>query len=580
MAMVGKFWCRNAWRRCGGALLAAGMLGCSATSPPKASVGHLEPPAVVQEDIPQTVGTLPVLPPPRPQPRQQTYTVVVSEVPVKQLLFSLARDAQVNIDIYPNIEGVVTLNAVEQTLPQILDRIAKQVSLRYQLDGTNLVISADTPYWHTYAVNYVNMARDSEGEVSVATQIATTGGSVSAGGGGTQGNVSKTKVVSTSSNRFWALIEANIKSMLDAQGATAAASIPAAGAGAAGSASASAPAAGSAGTTAPSSQLLVNPVSGTVSVMATRAQHQQIQTYLDQVLASALRQVLIEMTIVEVELGDRYQAGVDWQRLASGDGLSILSTLTGANLSTPPVFSLNYSNTASSGSSVSTTIRMLETFGDVKVLSSPKIMALNNQTALLKVVDEKVYFTVDLEIEAATDTTPERRTYISEIHTVPVGMVMSVTPQINAEDSVTLNIRPTISRITGFAVDPAPRLASSTFDNLIPEIQVREMESLLQIANNQMVVMGGLMQNKVDQNTSGVPLLSSLPWIGALFSYKNDEFKKTELVIFIRPTVIKGAGVGFALDKYRDYLVEPERTVAKDPGSAPGPARMPGVGGQ
>ncbi len=503
------------------------VVGCSATKPPPMSERHLEAvPVETYGEIPALVLDAPMLMPPQPREKQETYTVVVNKVPAGELLFSLARDTQLNVDIHPDIDGFVSLNAINQTLPQILDRIAKQVSLRYQLDGSTLVLQPDAPYWKNYAVDYVNMARDTVSEVGVATQISTTGGSVSGSGTSGSGNVSNTKVSNRSSNHFWEVIEDNILTIVG-QGE---------------------------GGGEEGSPIAVNALSGVISVRASHAQQREVQAFLDQVLSSALRQVLIEMTIVEVDLSDRYQAGVDWQSLASGSGLNILSTLTGSNLSTSPVFSVNHQTNTSSGRSISTTLRMLESFGDVKVLSSPKIMALNNQTALLKVVDEKVYFTVDMEIEEGEAGEPDRRIFTSEIHTVPVGLVMSVTPQINDADNVTLNIRPTISRITGYAIDPAPRLANTDFDNLIPEIQVREMESLLQVINGQMVVMGGLMQNKVNKSTTGVPLLSDLPWIGALFRYKDDEYRKSELVIFLRPTVIKGAGVNVNMQDYNDLL--------------------------
>ena len=509
------------------------MAGCAATQPPTLSPAHLQPEPEGDDAIPAAITQAPVLPPPQPAPRVDTYTVVVNDVPVKELLFQLARDAELNIDIHPGIAGTVTLNAVNQTLPQILDRLAKQVDLRYQLDGPNLVLSPDLPYWRNYPVNYLNMERESEAEVKVATEIATTGGSVSDDGasGGTAGNKSNTSVTNKSSNRFWATLEQNILSLVGAGGQ------------------------GSGGEEQ-ASPVVANAGSGVVSVLGTQRQHEQVQRFLDQVVANALRQVLIEMTIVEVELNDRYQAGVDWQSLADGDGFSILSAMTGANLGTVPVFALDYQGNVS-GTAVAANIRMLETFGDVQVLSSPKIMAINNQTALLKVVDEQVYFTVELEIDQATNDIPEQRTYTTTIHTVPVGLVMSVTPQINRDDNVTLNIRPTISRITAFATDPAPRLAGSDFDNLIPQIQVSEMESVLQIANGRMVVMGGLMQNKVDKTSSGVPLLASLPVVGNLFKYRDEAFTKTELVIFLRPTVIKSAGLDMPLDNYRGYLPTP-----------------------
>ena len=520
-----------------GVALAIG--SCSATKPPSNSVGHLQAPPAIVHGIPDPVIRPPALMPPKPVSRLETYTVVVNEVSVKELLFQLARDAKINVDIDPGIEGIVTLNAFNQTLPQILDRISRQAELRYRLDGNNLVIGPDLPYWKTYSLNYLNMSRSSVGEIGVATQISTAGGSVATGASSQFGNISITKVTNKSNNDFWRLVEANIQAFTGERKTEEG---------------------GPENSGQTVANVLINPMTGMISAQATQKQHDKIQHFLDQTIAHVLRQVLIEMTIVEIELSDRYQAGVDWQSLANGEGINVLNSLLGSNLKLPPVFSMSYNKTSSSGRGITATIKMLEEFGNVKVLSSPKIMALNNQTALLKVVDEKVYFTVEREVtEAISGASNRIETFTSKIHTVPVGLVMSVTPQINVDDNVMLNIRPTISRITGFAVDPAPQLANAGFDNLIPELQVREMETLLQVANEQMVVMGGLMQNKINKKSTGVPLLSRLPWIGSVFNYKNDELIKTELVIFLRPKVIKGAGVGFDISPYKSYIDSVEK---------------------
>ena len=125
------------------------------------------------------------------------------------------------------------------------------------------------------------------------------------------------------------------------------------------------------------------------------------------------------------------------------------------------------------------------------------------------------------------------------MHSVPVGIVMNVTPFISKNNEVILNVRPTISRILNFAEDPSPALAGQNqIRNLIPEIQVREMESLLRVQSGNVAIIGGLMQNKVDNRTSGVPGLGRLPVLGKLFSYETRELEKTELLIFLRPTVI------------------------------------------
>ena len=481
-------------------------------------------------DVPPAVTQLPTPPAPVPRKPQETYSVVVTDVPVKDVLFALARDAGVNVDVSGDLQGNVTINAIDQTLPQILDRLSRQASLRYSLNDGTLVVLPDAPYWQNYPVDYVNLDRTSEGEVTVATQIATVGGSVdeggeSGGGGGGEdsSNGSSTKVKSSSINAFWGLLGANLRQLITGKAQSAESA------------------------TEGDDPVVLNPIAGIVSVRGTSLQHQQVGTYIDQVTASAKRQVLIEVTVVEVKLSDQYQAGVDWARVSSDGGLgsngvSSISDLIGGNLAVPPVFTMTYNN---AGRGFSATVKLLEQFGDTKVLSTPRIMALNNQTALLKVVDELVYFTLTSEtIESTGPGVPLQRIVTSEVNTVPVGFVMSVTPQINQNGNVSLNVRPTLTRVLDFVVDPAPRLAGSDFDNLVPQLSVKEIESLLEVADGQTVVIGGLMQDSSNKQRDGIPILSQLPLVGDLFSYRDDNVTKSELVVFLRPTVIRSAGVG------------------------------------
>ncbi len=500
------------------------------------STGHLGnderpevlPPALLPEPEPL----------PEPTPPIETYTVVVKDVSAVDLLFSLARDANLELDMQADSKKTVTLNAVNRPLREIIARVAEQAAMRYQLRGNNLVMRDDIAYWHNYMVDYVNVSRDSEGEVGVATQIATSGGTVgeeTSSQGDGQGNLSKTVVKNVSKNDFWASLEETLEAIVRSNHTGGEELSP-----------------------MENDSVIVNGMAGIVTVYGTQKQQSRVQEHLDSVTTNSQRQVLIEMTIVEVELSDKYQAGVDWQRVSSNAGLSnngatFRSSMVGSALNVPPVFSLGYNDDDPNGSNISATVRMLQQFGDTKVLSSPKIMALNNQTALLKVVNESVFFTVELDIREATVDLPERRTFTSEIHTVPVGLVLSVTPQVSATGFVSLNIRPTISRITGFAADPAPRLAGADFDNLIPEIQVREIESLLQVQNGRTVVLGGLMQNEHESSKNGIPGLSRIPKIGKLFSYSSDEIVKTELVIFLKPTIIENGAQSAAAARLSDY---------------------------
>ena len=508
------------------------VFGCAEIEPKpfEASPGHIKSDDKPAGQIPELVQKTPVLPVPQPPVEQEKYTVVVNEVPAKELLFALARDAKINVDIDPRIDGNVTINAVDQTLPQILDRVARQIDMRYEFKGDNLFVQPDEPFFKTYKVDYVNISRDTDSAITIATQIATTGAGFEDTGGGSGGdNNSTTNVTSISKNRFWETLTANVMALLGNPTATS----------------------GSAGVQS-TDTVIPSPEAGFLTVKANSRQHEKIQGLIDSVMESANRQVLIQATIVEVSLSDQYQAGIDWSFLNSAAGISIASaTLPVAGpLGTISSLLLTYVDDEVAGEDqLRGTVRLLNEFGDTKVLSSPQLMVLNNQTAILKVVDNVVFFTVEQE----TNTTQGvvTNTFETTVHTVPVGIVMSVTPQINSNESVMLNVRPTISRVNRFVNDPNPALL---VNNPIPEIQVREMESLLRMNNNQIAVLGGLMQDEARDRTNAIPGVSRLPLLGKAFETKTKEYGKTELVIFLRPVVIRNPSLDGDLDLYKTFL--------------------------
>lgn len=547
--------------------------------------------------IPPPVRQVLALPKPKPAPKAETYSVVVNNVRVQELLFALARDARLNVDIHPGIEGTVTLNAIDQTLQQLLTRIAKQVDLRWELDGPNLAVMPDTPFLRTYKVDYVNMSRETTGSVSVTTQIASTGAGASVAGGATGAtgsNNSLTKIENKAQNRFWETLEKNIKDLLretdkvfpegssetvierqDEQ-ATTGTGAPYPGTN---SRSAAAPTNLAASpnpatlqqsgvtvtrktTYREAASVITNPETGIISVRATARQHEKIQEFLDQVMASARRQVLIEATVAEVTLSKNYQQGIEWSRVGSGLATTGLKfAQTGSAIAGVGLFTIAANQTTSSGGVFNSTLKLLEDFGTVKVLSSPKLSVLNNQTAILKVVDNLAYFTI--KADTATSNTSTTTTYTTNLYSVPVGLVMNVTPQISSEDSVLLNIRPSISRKYGDVIDPHPELQRLNIQNKIPVIRTREMESILRIDNGNIAVMGGLMEDSVNNSDQAVPGTTGIPIFGNLFQNRNDTRSKTELVIFLRPIIIKDASLQGDYAEYRNQMPD-KRFFVKD----------------
>ncbi len=506
--------------------------GCEHLRPQTAvSANHIQRPDTADADaIPAPVRNSPPLPAPQPQPREPTHTVVVNDVPVRELLFALARDAELNLDIDADVDGRVTLNAIAQPLPAILERISESNDLTYDIKNDVLRIRMDKPFLRNYKIDYLNLTRRSRGTVNVSTQISATGQGGGTEGGGSSGgdNNSLTAVENASDNSFWETLQANIIAILsDSDTAT------------------------------PESlqrNVLLNRESGIIGVRASRRQHRDVEEFIDTVLNSSQRQVLIEATIAEVKLSDRYQAGIDWNLLKDDLEATVDQSLTDLTLNSLPSFRINLTEQFGNGDVLQTTLSALETFGDVSVMSSPKVMAMNNQTALLKVVDNLVYFTVDVDIESGGENQSRLITYETQVHTVPVGFVMSVTPFISDRGAVTLNVRPTISRVIGQKRDPNPAIAEANVISEIPVIQVREVESVLKVGSGDVAVMGGLMQDEVSKSSRGVPFLGRLPLLGSLFRYQDDLTEKTELVIFIKPVVINHATVTGDLQQYHRFL--------------------------
>ena len=577
-----------------GLMFAACLLigGCS-TQPMKASPGHVQAAAPSPVgDIPEPVRVTPILPRPKPTARPETYSVVVSNVKAQELLFALARDAKLNIDIHSGIVGSVTLNAIDQTLQQLLARIARQVDMRYELDGPNLAVMPDTPYLRIYKIDYVNMQRDTESKVGTSTQVATPG---AAGGGG--GNQSTTSISSKATNHFWDTLVKNVQDILHetdkilpapgqagAQPAAAApAAAPAAPPGAPGALpSASAAPAQQGATFREAASVISNPESGVLSIRATSRQHEKIQEFLDQVLSNAKRQVLIEATIAEVQLSNQYQQGIDWSAARRGStGFTFNQSVSGTTTASPTgsIFVLgaaapNYSNLLAS-------VRLLESFGNVRVLSSPRLTVLNNQTAILKVVDNQVYFTIQATTTAGSAGVAPVTTFTTTPNIVAVGFIMNVTPQISDADSVLLNVRPSISRIVGNVADPNPSLAApcgaagaglagcGSITSNIPVIQTREMESLIKVNSGQIAVMGGLIQDRVNDLEDSVPGASRLAGYGGFFGNKNLTNTKTELVVFMRPIIVRDASIDGDYRGYRTFLPDDKFMSAPNPGKPP-----------
>ena len=563
--------------------LLAGLLSACAQAPVKPAETHIRAGEPRPEgSIPPPIQIAPVLPRPKPSVRPETYSVVVSNVRVQELLFALARDARLNVDISPDITGTVTLNAIDQTLPQLLSRIARQVDLRWEIDGQTLVVMRDSPFLRAYKIDYLSASRNVTMKSTASTLFGGGTGAAAASGPAATGATATIDV--TAENKLWESIVLNVKEILRETdrilpaGATPAPPPPAA-PGAGQSAAAPGPAAPPTPTYQEAASVIANRESGVLYVRATSKQHEKVQEFLDQVMAGAKRQVLVEATVAEVQLRNEYQRGIEWQRVPSGTlrfQQPAIAPPTGFN---PNPFLIGYTS-----NNFSITLKLLEQFGDVKVLSSPKLSVMNNQTAILRVTRDIIYFTITpstqpitfagsgaggVTVNASFTTTP---------NIAAEGFMMAVLPQINETDGVVLNVRPTIRRQVGSARDPNPALQGAATQNDIPLFETREFDSILRLQSGETAVLAGLMQDQVENTDTGIPGIRSIPLIGEALSSRSDLTRKTELVIFLRASVIRDPGTDGDFRRFRDQLPGSDFFTKPNPGRiAPpvGPAGAP-----
>ena len=559
----------NLWLRTAIAGVIALVAACGQT-PIKPAATHMREEARTPGAIPPPVQVAPVLPKPEPVTRPETYSVVVNRVPAQELLFALARDARLQIDIDPQLTGLVTLNAVDQTLPQLLARIARQVDMRFEIDGQNLTVMRDTPFLRSYRVDYLSANRNVTMRTAASTQFGTT----TTTAGGTTAGAAATGATSTievtAQNHLWESVVQNVREilretdrMVPAAGVAAAAPQESRTPPAASTPAAPVPASATPGATTlqEAASVIANRESGVLFVRATAKQHERVQEFLDQVMAGAKRQVLIEATVAEVQLRNEYQRGIAWESLPTGaSGITLRQPAIPPTTSSTPPFNANpfVVGFVSAARNITVTLTALEQFGDVRVLSSPKLSVLNNQTAVLRVTRDIIYFNITPSTQPITIATGAGAQVQASFTTTPQvaaeGFMMTVLPQINEADAIVINVKPTIRRQVGTARDPNPALQGASTQNDIPLFETREFDSILRLQSGESAVLAGLMQDQVENTDTGIPGIRNIPFIGEALSQRTDLTRKTELVIFLRATVIRDPSLDADFRGFRDQV--------------------------
>ena len=529
--------------------------------------------------------------------RADLFDISVDNISVRRVLQSLADQAQVNLDFDPSIDGPISLNAYGQTLSEILERIARQLPIRFERIGETIVMVRDDFYIKQYSINYPDLARSYTSEFE--------GTADSAGGS----SIGTTEIASSKlgTGSLWLDLEEAINNVLESveivffEG----------GSGPVGQDEASQLENESVTRLAERVPLSTGtafvhtlPDAGIVIVYGNSMHHQLASDIINTVTSTSRKQVLLQATVVEIILNNQYQQGIDWSVFNGANthpkAIQSASTSYGRALLGPSLESVEefqdfvssftddedeiqnlvrdfveaprfIPHTSASGGFFNASftvgdldfaVSLLDKFGDTRVVSSPRISALNGQGAILKVVTDQIYFTTEITRER-DDAGVVTETIEVEEETVPVGFVVNVYPQIGDDGTIILSMRPSVSRVVGTAIQPSVGTNNAVGTAGVPILSVKEIETLMMLNNGQTAVMGGLIEDQLLDNNTSVPGLGGLPGIGNLFSNKNETTRRVEYVIFVSAKIIENPSIYGDYSEYLNLLPS-DQTMRRD----------------
>ena len=542
-------------------LVLVGLLAACASAPaaaPRTQV-RLDPPPSAPVDASASVAPLPSLSGISaqdglsagrgPAPRLISLTAVNQDLGT--VVRELANTVGLEYQIDPAVQGSVNTTLKNKTLQEALGAIIPQ-GVTYQIQDGILRVAPARLATRIYTLDYVALSRFGTATTTIQRRLGSSGFGGGAGvGGGVGSNVGSASlaagqgggadIISAQSVAdVWEEIRVALEALLfdaapgQAQTSQSIAPTISGGIGA---------------VNRPYSRvaqdgrrLIINPIAGTITVAAYPAQLEQIGSFIRTFEASIQRQVLIEAKIVEVNLDRSFQFGIDWNALVRvGSGrIRVASSLPTRTPSAPagtPTGNVELTLAGGAGQ-ITAVLNALSSQGDVRVLSSPRVSALNNQRAVFDVTTGEIVFNVtQTPIVSPNGTT----TFQSQVvpTQINVGIVLDVLPQIGSDNGVTMNIRPVVTSVSRTATFTTPEGAVLQ----APVIDTRESDTMARLRAGETIIIGGLMQTRREKVRSGIPGLRSIPLLGRLFTSYRDVERKAELVIFLTPTIIAGQPV-------------------------------------
>ncbi|GGP88955.1 pilus (MSHA type) biogenesis protein MshL [Shewanella ulleungensis] len=496
----------------------------------QANAAVTPPPATMPAEVQRELNGSNVLSSAKALPAERRFDVSANNVDARVFFPSLVKDTPLSVAVHPDVQGTISLSLKAVTLSEALQVVEDIYGYEVSRQGRILRVFPSGMRTETFPLNYLYMQREglsltsvSSGRISDDNDNSSSNSNSNSSSSSSNSNSSSsgsneqsngTFIRSTTKTDFWGELQATLVSII--------------------------------GETGGGRQVVVTPQAGLVTIRAFPNELRQVRAFLTTAESHLQRQVILEAKIIEVTLSDGYQQGIQWENLlghvdstninfstSAGQGLSdTISSVIGG------VTSLNVT-----GTDFSTMISLLDTQGDVDVLSSPRVTATNNQKAVIKVGNDE-YFVTDVSTTTVSSTTTVTT---PEVELTPFfsGIALDVTPQIDENGNVLLHVHPSVIDVQ--EQTKIIQISDSTLELPLAQSEIRESDTVIRAASGDVVVIGGLMKSENIETVSKVPFLGDIPFLGEAFTNRSKSKQKTELIILLKPTVV-------GLDTWKDEL--------------------------
>ncbi len=474
-------------------------------------------------------------------PAETRFDLAVSGAPAQEVFLAIVSGTPYSMLVHPEVGGAVSANLKNVTVPEALSAIRELYGYEYTIEGRRVMVHPLTPQTRIFKVNYLAGTRAGASDTRVISGSVSTasgnGTGASAGGSGSSNQQSlETSKISTAVNSdFWGELKLALDAIVGESG-----------------------------------KVILSPQSGVVVVKTPPRTMREVERFLKATALAVERQVMLEAKIIEVRLSDGFQTGINWAALhdgrhkysaganagnfdlVTGAASGSLGSVLGSGLPAASGMSNGIFGLAFQTKSFAALINFLETQGAVHVLSSPRIAALNNQKAVLKVGTDDFFVT---NVSTTSNTGGAGTTTTPSVTLQPFfsGIALDVTPQIDERGRITLHVRPSVSVVTE-KIKNIDAGAAGSLTLPLASSAVSETDSVVQVEDGRIVAIGGMMKQSFDDSANRVPAVGRVPLLGYFFGNTARSASKSELVILIKPTVI---------DSQEDWQADAEATRAR-----------------